>query len=99
MLQTPNLLKKSEKKLGYIKYLLYIYYVNKKDMNTEHNPNLIELKSVSSWLDDKKGIIYPMMSNGEYFIEEGISLIDDEVAADWYDGLSKEDYQIVKPFI
>ena len=64
--------------------------------NTKHNPNLIELKSVGSWLDATRGIIYPMMSNGEYFIEEGISLIEDEVSADWWEGLSTEDYKICK---
>jgi hypothetical protein len=63
-------------------------------MNTNHNPNLIELKSVSSWLDAEKGIIYPMMSNGEYFIEEGISLVEDEVSSEWWDSLSLVDYKI-----
>ena len=66
-----------------------------KDMS-EHNENLIELKSVGSWLDVKKGIIYPMMSNGEYFPSEGISLKEDEVASDWWDSLSDEDYNITK---
>ena len=65
-------------------------------MNTEHNPNLIELKSVGSWLDNEKGIIYPMMSNGEYFISEGISLKEDEVSSEWWDALSKEEYSICK---
>ena len=65
-------------------------------MNTKHNPNLIELKSVGSWLDNEKGIIYPMMSNGEYFISEGISLKEDEVSADWWDTLSDGEYSICK---
>ena len=65
-------------------------------MNLEHNPQLIELKSVGSWLDNEKVIIYPMMSNGEYFIEEGISLKEDEVASDWWDALTKEEYNICK---
>ena len=65
-------------------------------MNLEHNPQLIELKSVGSWLDNEKGIIYTMMSNGEYFIEEGISLKEDEVASDWWDALTKEEYNICK---
>jgi len=65
-------------------------------MNTEHNPNLVELKSVGSWLDITRGIIYPMMKNGEYWIEEGISLVEDEVAADWWESLSSDDYQLCK---
>jgi len=65
-------------------------------MNTEHNPNLIELKSVGSWLDNEKGIIYPMMKNGEYFIDEAISLKEDEVSSEWWDSLSKEEYSICK---
>ena len=64
-------------------------------MNSEHNPNLIELKSVGSWLDNKECILYPMMSNGEYFEYEGISLKDDEVSMDWYEGLSDKDYDVV----
>ncbi len=64
--------------------------------NTKHNPNLIELESVGSWLDNEKGIIYPMMSNGEFFSDEGISLKEDEVASDWWDALSKDDYSICK---
>ena len=37
-----------------------------------------------------------MMSNGEYFISEGISLKEDEVAADWWDTLSDDEYMICK---
>jgi len=65
----------------------------------EHNPNLVELKSVGSWLDETRGIIYPMMSNGEYWIEEGVSLVEDEISAEWYKELSPEDYNLVKPFL
>ena len=60
---------------------------------------LIELKSVGSYLDTDIGVVYPMEEDGSPDYDCAISLVDDEVASDWYDGLSKEDYQIVKPFI
>ena len=64
--------------------------------------NLVELPSVGSLLDTDTGCIYP-----QYGVEKGegpdlsceISLYDDEVASDWYDMLSKEDYKLVKPYI
>jgi len=64
--------------------------------------NLVELPSVGSLLDTDTGCIYP-----QYGVEKDyspdlsceISLYDDEVASDWYDELSKEDYELVKPYI
>jgi len=60
---------------------------------------LIVLKSVGSMIDVESGIIYPQNEDGSPDLNMDISLVDGEVNAEWYDGLSKEDYQIVKPFI
>jgi hypothetical protein len=62
---------------------------------------LIELKSVGSLLDPDTGCIYPQYGNtsGEPDLSCEISLYDDEVASDWYDELSEEDYKLVKPYI
>ena len=64
--------------------------------------NLVELPSVGSLLDTDTGCIYP-----QYGVEKGegpdlsceISLYDEEVSSDWYDGLSEVDYKLVKPYI
>ena len=72
------------------------------DMDEIIGLNLVELPSVGSLLDTDTGCIYP-----QYGVKEGegpdlsceISLYDDEVASDWYDMLSKEDYALVKPYI
>lgn len=76
--------------LGFLDYFLYIYFVNKKDMN------LIELKSVGSILDVSKGVIYPQLNDSssiyEYDMGCPISLVDDEVSSEWWDSLSDEDY-------
>ena len=60
---------------------------------------LVVLESVGSVLNTKCGVIYPQNADGSYDKNFPISLVEDEVNAEWYDGLSKEDYQIVKPFI
>ena len=61
---------------------------------------LIELKSVGSLLAPDTGMIYPQFSGSELpDLSCEISLLDDEVASDWYDMLSDEDYKLVKPFI
>jgi hypothetical protein len=61
---------------------------------------LIELKSVGSLLDPDTGCIYPQFSGSDLpDLSLEISLIDGEVAEDWYSQLSEEDYELVKPFI
>jgi hypothetical protein len=61
---------------------------------------LIELKSVGSLLDPDTGCIYPQFSGSDLpDLSLEISLYDGEVAEDWYSQLSKEDYELVKPFI
>ena len=60
---------------------------------------IIELKSVGSMLDVEQGVIYPQNADGSYDKNFAISLVDDEVNAEWYKELSTEDYQIVKPFL
>ena len=61
-------------------------------MNTKHT-QLTELKSVGSLLNEKTMMVYPMMANGEYFEDEGISIYDDEMNDEWWASLSTEDYQ------
>ena len=64
-----------------------------RDMKT----NLIELKSVGCLLDPDTGTIYP-----QYIGTDGpdlscpIELIGDEVALDWWDSLSSDDYDTIK---
>ena len=60
---------------------------------------MIYLKSVSSYLDDKKGIIYTAFSNNTPDTDLPISLVDDEVSSDWIEGLSREDYLRVEKFL
>ena len=60
---------------------------------------MIYLKSVSSYLDDEKGIIYPAFSNNTPDTDLPISLVDDEVSSDWIEGLSREDYLRVEKFL
>ena len=71
--------------------------INNKDMI---GIKLIELKSVGSLLDPDTGCIYPQFSGSDLpDLSCEISLYDGEVAADWYEELSPEDYELVKPYI
>ena len=67
--------------------------------NKIKNMNLVELKSVGSWVDTLSGIVYPSEVNGKPDFECPISLKEDEVASDWYDALSHSEYGVVSPFI
>ena len=59
--------------------------------------NLIELKSVGSLLDPKTGTIYPQYSGtDEPDLSCPIELSEDEVALDWWDSLSSDDYDTIK---
>ncbi len=60
---------------------------------------MIYLKSVGSYLDDEKGIIYPAFSNNTPDTDLPISLVDDEVSSDWIESLSREDYLRVEKFL
>jgi len=57
---------------------------------------LIVLESVGSVFDTKKGVIYPQLQNGSYDKDFSISIDEEEVSLDWWDSLSKEDFNIVK---
>ena len=56
---------------------------------------LIILESVGSLFDTSSMCIHPQLEDGSYDKEFSISIEDDEVAADWWDGLSVEDYDTV----
>ena len=56
---------------------------------------LIVLESVGSVFDTKKGIIYPQLADGGYDKEMSISIDEEEVASDWWDSLSEEDFRVV----
>lgn len=60
---------------------------------------LIELKSVESYLDPDIGVVYPIEEDGTPDYGCDISLYDDEVSAEWLGELSKEDYNIIKPYL
>ena len=57
---------------------------------------LIVLESVGSVFDTKEGIIYPQTEDGGYDKEFAISIDEEEVASDWWDSLSEEDFKVVK---
>ena len=57
---------------------------------------LIVLESVGSVFHTKKGIIFPQLENGGYDKEFSISIDEEEVASDWWDSLSEEDFNVVK---
>ena len=52
------------------------------------NSKLIEIKSVGSVIDTDSGNIYPLNQDGTVDFTFGISLENEEVSSDWYDGLS-----------
>lgn len=72
----------------------YISTVRLRDMKNE----MIYLESVGSYLDPKEGIIYPAFETDEPDMDNPISLVEDEVASDWWEGLSAKDYFICKEF-
>ena len=81
----------------HVKKISYISTVIMSDMI---GINLVELKSVGSLLDTDTGCIYPQFSGSDLpDLSLEISLYDGEVSAEWYDELSPEDYELVKPFI
>ena len=59
---------------------------------------MIKLESVGCLLDSDVGSVYPMNEDGTPDWNLEISLIDDEVASDWWEALSSEDYELCKEF-
>ena len=57
---------------------------------------LVVLESVGSVFNTKEGIIYPQLADGSYDKEFSISIDEEDVSLDWWDSLSKEDFNIVK---
>ena len=57
------------------------------------------LESVGCLLDSDVGSVYPMNEDGSPDWDCEISLYDDEVSSEWIESLSKEDYELVKPYI
>ena len=57
---------------------------------------LVVLESVGSVFDTEKGVIYPQLQNGSYDKDFSTSVKEEEVASDWWEALSAEDYKIVK---
>lgn len=60
---------------------------------------MIYLESVGSFYDPKNGMIYPAFINDEPDLDCGISLEEGEVAADWWEALTPEEFDIVKVWI
>ena len=67
-----------------------------KNQNPNQNSKLIEIKSVGSVIDTDSGNIYPLNQDGTVDYTFGISLENEEVSSDWYDGLSVQDLKKVK---
>ena len=59
---------------------------------------MIYLESVGSYLDPKEGVIYPAFETNEPDMNCAISLVEGEVAVDWWEALSPEDYKLCKEF-
>ena len=57
------------------------------------------LESVGSFVNLEAGIIYPALVNGTPDMDSPISLVEDEVSADWWGGLSSEDFSSVKKYL
>ena len=73
--------------------------INTKTINNLIVSGFTPLNSVGSLLDEDTGTIYPQMIDGSPDWDCPISLYDNEVSSEWYDELSEEDYQLVKPYI
>jgi len=72
------------------------------DTNTINNlivSGFTPLNSVGSLLDSDTGQIYPQLEDGSPDWDCPISLYDDEVSSEWLAALSKEDMELIKPFI
>tara|TARA_R100000231_G_scaffold129537_1_gene100950 strand:- start:255 stop:470 length:216 start_codon:yes stop_codon:yes gene_type:complete len=61
--------------------------------------NLVELKSVGSWVDLDKGIVYPSYANGSVDLDCPNSIMDDEFSEEWYSKLSNSDHEVINEFI
>ena len=61
--------------------------------------NLVELNSVGSIVDIDEKIVYPQLQNGLPDLDMGSSLIEDEIAGEWFDMLSEKDSEIVKELV
>ena len=73
--------------------------INTKTINNLIVSGFTPLNSVGSLLDEDTGTIYPQLEDGSPDWDCPISLYDNEVSSEWYDELSAEDYQLVKPYI
>lgn len=56
---------------------------------------IIYLKSVGSNIDTETAIVYPAFTNGKSDINHPISLLEDDVPAEWFDSLSAKDHDTV----
>lgn len=56
---------------------------------------LVELKSVSSFVNKETKMVYQKLQNGTPDLENGVSLTEDQVPGEWLDGLSQEDLAVV----
>ena len=57
---------------------------------------MIYLESVGSYIDENTANIYPAFDNGKCDLANPISLLEEEVATDWWEQLNTKDYKIVK---
>ena len=72
--------------------------ITSKTINNLIMSGLIELKSVGCLLDSDIGVVYPQNEDGTPDYNCPISLYEDEPAADWWEALSDEDYDLCKKY-
>lgn len=56
---------------------------------------IIYLESVGSNIDTKTAIVYPAFTNGKSDTNHPMSLLKDDISAEWLDSLSEEDNDTV----
>ena len=60
---------------------------------------LVKLNSVGSFVDTETKMVYPQFENDTPDLDNGVSLIEDEIPGDWFDSLSQKDLLVVKELV
>ena len=55
----------------------------------------VNLDSVGSVLDTENGLVYPMLADGDFNIDNDDGIYLEDIEEEWMDGLSKEDAETV----
>ena len=57
--------------------------------------NFVDLDSVGSVLNTVNGLVYPMLADGDFNVENTDGVYLEDIDEEWIDGLSKEDAETV----